>query len=347
MTKIKFMKVLFIGGTGTISTAISKLLLTQGHDLYLLNRGIRNGILPEGAHSLIADINDESKVAELIKDLDFDCVADFIAFVPEHLQRDYRLFKDKTKQFIFISSASAYQKPLSDYRVTEATPLANPYWQYSRDKIACEDYLMKQYREEGFPVTIVRPSYTYDERSVPLGVHGANGSWQVLQRMLAGKPVIIHGDGTALWTMTHNSDFAKGFVGLIGNIHALGEAVQITSDETLTWNQIYQCIARALDIPLKAVHVSSEFLAAAGPYDFVGGLLGDKAESVVFDNRKLKRLVPDFVATKRFDQGIKETVDYVLAHPELQHPDAEFDQWCDHIITKMTNIIKELKEIKL
>jgi nucleoside-diphosphate-sugar epimerase len=340
------MKVLFIGGTGTISTAISKLLLTQGHDLYLLNRGIRNDVLPEGAHSLVADINDETKVAELIKGLDFDCVADFIAFVPEHLQRDYRLFKDKTKQFIFISSASAYQKPLSDYRVTEATPLANPYWQYSRDKIACEDYLMKLYREEGFPVTIVRPSYTYDERSVPLGVHGKNGSWQVLKRMLAGKPVIIHGDGTALWTMTHNSDFAKGFAGLIGNIHALGEAVQITSDETLTWNQIYQCIARALDVPLKAVHVSSEFLAAAGPYDFVGGLLGDKAESVVFDNSKLKRLAPDFVATKRFDQGIKETVEYVLAHPELQHPDEEFDQWCDLILMKIMKIMKEMKEIK-
>jgi nucleoside-diphosphate-sugar epimerase len=339
------MKILFIGGTGTISTAISKLLITQGHDLYLLNRGKRNDVLPEGAHSLIADVNDEMKVASLIKSLDFDCVADFIAFVPEQLQRDYRLFKDKTKQFIFISSASAYQKPLSDYRVTEATPLANPYWQYSRDKIACEDYLMKLYREEGFPVTIVRPSYTYDERSVPLGVHGKNGSWQVLKRMIEGKPVIIHGDGTALWTMTHNSDFAKGFVGLMGNIHALGEAVQITSDETLTWNQIYRCIARALNVPFNAVHVSSELLAATGPYDFTGGLLGDKAVSVVFDNAKLKRLVPEFTATKRFDQGVKETVDYVLAHPELQFPDEEFDQWCDRLITKLMNVIKDMKEV--
>jgi nucleoside-diphosphate-sugar epimerase len=339
------MKILFIGGTGTISTAISKLLITQGHDLYLLNRGKRNDVLPEGAHSLIADLNDEMKVASLIKNLNFDCVADFIAFLPEQLQRDYRLFKDKTKQFIFISSASAYQKPPSDYRVTEATPLANPYWQYSRDKIACEDYLMKLYREEGFPVTIVRPSYTYDERSVPLGVHGKNGSWQVLKRMIEGKPVVIHGDGTALWTMTHNSDFAKGFVGLMGNIHALGEAVQITSDETLTWNQIYQCIARVLNVPFNAVYVSSELLAAAGPYDFTGGLLGDKAVSVVFDNAKLKRLVPEFVATKRFDQGIKETVDYVLAHPELQFPDEEFDQWCDNLITKLMNVIKEMKEV--
>jgi nucleoside-diphosphate-sugar epimerase len=337
------MKILFIGGTGTISTAISKLLIAQGHDLYLLNRGQRNNVLPKGAIPLIADINDEAKVAGLIKDLSFDCITDFIAFVPEQLQRDYRLFKGKTQQFIFISSASVYQKPLSNYRVSESTPLANPYWQYSRDKIACEDYLMKLYREEGFPVTIVRPSYTYDERLIPLGVHGKNGSWQVIKRMLEGKPVIIHGDGTSLWTMTHNSDFAKGFVGLIGNIHALGEAVQITSDETLTWNQIYQSIARALGVPLKAVHVSSEFLASAGPYDFHSGLLGDKAISVVFDNTKLQRLVPEFVATKRFDQGIKESVDYVLNHTELQQVDEEFDQWCDVIIETMQQTAQKIK----
>jgi len=337
------MKILFIGGTGTISAAISKLLILQGHDLYLVNRGQRNETLPEGAHCLVADVNDEAKVAGLIRDLEFDCVADFIAFVPEHLQRDYRLFKDKTKQFIFISSASAYQKPLSDYRVSEATPLANPYWQYSRDKIACEDYLMKLYREEGFPVTIVRPSYTYDERKAPLGVHGHAGTWSVIKRILDGKPVIIHGDGTALWTMTHTSDFAKGFVGLIGNIHAWGEAVQITSDETLTWNQIYQCIAGALNRPLKAVHVSSEFLAAAGPYDFYGGLLGDKAVSVVFDNTKLKRLVPGFVAEKRFDRGIKETIDYIFAHPEYQQEDETFDRWCDEIVESMQQLAQKIK----
>jgi len=337
------MKILFTGGTGTISAAISKLLISQGHELYLLNRGQRNDALPAGAHCLIADVNDEAKVAGLIRDLDFDCVADFIAFVPEHLQRDYRLFKNKTKQFIFISSASAYQKPLSDYRVTEATPLANPYWQYSRDKIACEDYLMKLYREEGFPVTIVRPSYTYDERRVPLGVHGNGGSWQVIKRIMDGKPVIIHGDGTSLWTMTHTDDFAKGFVGLIGNVHAQGEAVQITSDETLTWNQIYQCIAAALNKPLSAVHVSSEFLAAAGDYDFYGGLLGDKAVSVVFDNTKLKRLVPGFIAEKRFDRGIKETIDYILAHPEYQVEDGAFDRWCDEIIESMQQLAKKIK----
>ncbi|GHU72612.1 hypothetical protein FACS189413_15940 [Bacteroidia bacterium] len=338
------MKILFIGGTGTISTAISKLLIHQGHDLYLINRGNRNDILPAGAHSLIADIHDEEKVAQLIQDLDFDCVADFIAFVPEQLQRDYRLFKEKTKQFIFISSASAYQKPLAHYQITESTPLLNPYWQYSRDKIACEDYLMKLYREENFPVTIVRPSHTYDERSVPLGVHGKNGSWSVVKRILEGKPVIIHGDGNSLWTMTHNSDFAKAFAGLTGNIHALGEAVHITSDETLTWNQIYQCIANALNRPLKAVHVASELLATLGPsYDFYGGLLGDKAHSVVFDNSKIKRLVPGFTATKRFDQGIAETINNVLSHIELQKEDIEFDRWCSHIVKQITQIEKDIQ----
>ncbi|MDP4094986.1 MAG: SDR family oxidoreductase [Bacillota bacterium] len=338
------MKALFIGGTGIISTAISKLLTEKGWELYLLNRGNRSEELKNRKINFITcDINDEKKVQELIKDMNFDVVADFIAFVPEQLERDYRLFNRKTKQFIFISSASAYQKPLSDYRITEGTPLANPYWEYSRNKIACEDYLMKMYRENGFPVTIVRPSHTYDERSIPLGVHGSKGSWQVAKRMLEGKPVIIHGDGTSLWTMTHNSDFAKGFVGLMGNIHAIGEAVQITSDETVTWNQIYQIIADALGVKLNAVHVSSSFLASCSDMDLEGGLIGDKANSVVFDNSKLKRLVPEFIATTRLDQGIRQTVKYILEHPEYQVPDEEFDKWCDDVIDAMNNAIKEIK----
>ena len=338
------MKILFIGGTGIISAAISKLLIERGDELYLLNRGNRNDTLPQGAISLVADINkEEEKVAELIKDLDFDVVADFIAFVPSQLERDYRLFKGKTKQFLFISSASAYQKPLSDYRITEGTPLANPYWEYSRNKIACEDYLMNLYRNEQFPVTIVRPSHTYDERSVPIGVHGRKGNWQVVKRIKEGKPVIIHGDGTSLWTMTHNSDFAKGFVGLLGNIHAIGESVHITSDETLTWNQIYESVARALNVKLNAVHVASEFLMSCSDYDFLGSLIGDKANSVVFDNSKLKRLVPDFVATKRFDQGVKETIDYALSHKECQIEDEEFDQWCDAVIEAIQKAAEMVK----
>ncbi len=336
------MKALFIGGTGTISTAISKKLLSEGWDLYLLNRGNRNNVLPAGAHELTVDINDEAAVAEKIKDLSFDVVCDFIAFVPAQLERDYRLFNGKTKQFMFISSASAYQKPLSDYKITESTPLANPYWEYSRNKIACEEYLMKMYRETGFPITIIRPSHTYDERSIPVGAHGDKGSWQVAKRMLEGKPVIVHGDGTSLWTMTHNSDFAKAFVGLMGNIHAIGEAYQITSDESLTWNQIYQILADCLGVEFKPYYVPSDFLHAVGKYDFEGGLIGDKANSVVFDNAKVKRAVPGFTATVRLDMGMKQTVEYVLSHKECQVEDPEFDQWCDTVIAALENAKKEI-----
>ncbi|GHV15905.1 hypothetical protein FACS189493_0620 [Spirochaetia bacterium] len=339
------MKVLFIGGTGTISTAISRQLLEQGHELYLFNRGTRNTVLPVGVREIRGDINNEAEAAEKLQGLSFDVAADFIAFTPNQLERDFRLFRGRTRQFIYISSASAYQKPASDYRITESTPLANPYWEYSRNKIAGEEYLLAKYRAEGFPITIVRPSHTYDERSVPLGVHGKNGSWQVIKRILDGKPAIIHGDGTSLWTMTHNSDFARAFIGLMGNIHAIGEAVQITSDETVTWNQVYTVIADALNRPLKSVHISSAFLAMVGKqYDFLGGLIGDKANSVVFDNAKLKRLVPGYAAVVRMDQGIRATVEYVLAHPEFQKEDPEFDAWCDRIIAVREKAIAEIQQ---
>ncbi|MBR5126955.1 MAG: SDR family oxidoreductase, partial [Roseburia sp.] len=296
------MRALFIGGTGTISMAITRQLAANPDwELYLLNRGSRSNELPDNVHSIVADISNEMDCQEKLKDLHFDVVCDFIAFTADQVERDYRLFYGKTKQYIFISSASAYQKPLANAVITESTPLANPYWEYSRNKIACEEFLMNKYRENGFPITIVRPSHTYDERKVPLGVHGDKGSWQILKRMLDGKPVIIHGDGTSLWTMTHNTDFAKGFIGLMGNIHAIGEAFQITSDESLTWNQIYQAIANALGVELHAYHVATDFLASTGKYDLTGSLIGDKANSVVFDNTKLKRAVPDFVATTRFD----------------------------------------------
>lgn len=327
------MKALLIGGTGTISMAITRLLASKKDwDVYLLNRGSRRAEVPETVRWIQADISDEEAVRQALAGMKFDCVCEFIGFVPEQVQRDIRLFTGRTKQYIYISSASAYHKPAKDYRITEGTALANPYWQYSRDKIACEDILMKAYREHGFPVTIVRPSHTYDNRNVPLGVHGNNGSYQVLKRMLEGKPVIIHGDGTSLWTMTHNSDFAVGYVGLMGNPHAIGEAFQITNDETLTWNQIYRAIADALGVELKAYHVSSEFLAAVSNYDFTGSLIGDKANSVVFDNSKLKRAVPDFHPTVRFEEGIRDTIANIMAHPELQKEDPEFDAWCDRVI---------------
>lgn len=334
--KGKSMKALFIGGTGTISMAITRLLATMPEwELYLLNRGNRQEELPEGVKVIRADVNDEAQTAKAIEGMTFDVVCDFIGFVPEQLQRDYRLFQGKTKQFTYISSASAYQKPVGDYRITEGTPLANPYWEYSRNKIACEDYLMKLYREEGFPVTIIRPSHTYDERSVPMGVHGDKGSYQVIRRMLEGKPVIVHGDGTSLWTMTHNSDFAKAFVGLMGNVHAIGETYQITCDETLTWNQIYQAIADALGVEYKPYYVSADFLDKAGKYDFRGGLIGDKSNCVVFDNTKLKRAVPGLIMSVRFEQGVRSTLDYVMSHPECQVEDPEFDAWCDKVIAEL------------
>lgn len=339
------MKALFIGGTGTISMAITRLLATKPEwELYLLNRGSRSDTLPAGVKTLAADINDEAKVAELIADLQFDVVCDFIGFVKEQLERDYRLFRGRTKQFMYISSASAYQKPLSNHIITEGTPLANSYWEYSRNKIACEEYLMKLYREENFPVTIIRPSHTYDERNVPLGVHGSCGSYQVIKRMLEGKPVIVHGDGTSLWTMTHNSDFAAGFVGLMGNAHAIGESFQITSDESLTWNQIYTTIANCLGVEYKPYYVASDFLASVSDYDLRGGLLGDKANTVVFDNTKLKRAVPGFTATVRFEQGVRRTLEYVLSHPECRKEDPEFDAWCDSLIEVLEEAKKKLQK---
>lgn len=330
------MKALFIGGTGTISTAVVKRLVNElGWDVWLLNRGNRAGVVPQGAHQIIADIHDEAAVAQKLKGLTFDVVCEFIGFHVEDVQRDVRLFAGKTRQYIYISSASAYHKPAASPVITEGTTLANPHWQYSRDKIACEEYLMKEYRETGFPVTIVRPSHTYDERSIPLGVHGKNGFWQVIRRMQQGKPVIIHGDGSSLWTVTFSSDFAVGFTGLMGNRHAIGEAFHITGDETLTWDQIYATIADALGVQLSAVHVSSEYLADVGArygYDFGGSLLGDKAVTVIFDNSKLKRAVPDMRTSVRFDQGVRLALDYILSHPECQQEDPEFDAWCDRVI---------------
>lgn len=331
------MKALFIGGTGIISTAIVKRLVEELHwEVWLINRGNRQNVVPKGVHQIIADINDEADVADKIRDLTFDTVCEFIGFCVEDVERDYRLFKDKTRQYIYTSSASAYHKPAAGYIVNEGTTLANPYWQYSRDKIKCEEFLMQKYREEGFPVTIVRPSHTYDERHIPLGVHGKKGFWQVIKRMMEGKPVIIQGDGTSLWTLTFNTDFAIGYTGLMGNCHAIGEAFQITGDETLTWNQIYATIADALDVKLNTYHVAAEYLSAVGDkygYDFEGSLIGDKSVSVVFDNSKLKRIVPDMQTFVRFDQGVRIALDYVLSHQEeCQIDDPEFDAWCDRVI---------------
>ena len=328
------MKILMIGGTGTISSAITRQLAAAGHDLWLLNRGTRKDEVPENVKQVIVDINDEQRVKELLGDNHFDAVCEFIGFVTSQVERDIRLFAGRTHQYVYISSASAYNKPARNHIITEGTTLANPHWQYSRDKIACEELLMKAYREDGFPVTIVRPSHTYCERGVPLSIHGPKGSWPVLKRMMEGKPVLIHGDGSSLWTLTWNEDFARGFIGLLGNPRAIGEAFQIMSDETLSWTQVYSCVAQALNVELHPYYVSSAFLAAVCPkeYDLEGNLLGDKALTVAFDCTKLKLAVPGFCAATRFDEGVRHCIAYLLAHPELQVDDPEFDAWCDRVI---------------
>jgi nucleoside-diphosphate-sugar epimerase len=328
------MRILIIGGTGTISSAITRQLAASGQDLWLLNRGTRKQEVPAGVKQIVADISNEEEVKRLLGDMQFDAVCEFIGFVPEQVERDIRLFKGRTRQYVYISSASAYNKPASNHVINEGTTLANPYWEYSRNKIACEELLMKEYRENAFPVTIVRPSHTYCERSVPVSVHGPKGSWQVLKRMIYGKPVVVQGDGSSLWTLTWNEDFARGFIGLLGNPKAIGEAFQIMSDESLTWNQVYKCVADALGVAFHPYYVSSEFLAAVAPkeYDFTGNLLGDKSVTVVFDCSKLKRVVPGFQATTRFHEGVRRCVAYLLSHPELQVEDEEFDAWCDQVI---------------
>lgn len=323
------MKALFIGGTGTISTEITRLCVQKGWDLTLLNRG--NTPLPEGAKSIRADISREEEVRALLEGQSWDVVADFIVFSTEQLHRDIRLFEGRCAQYFFISSASAYQKPLSSPWITEGTPLHNPYWEYSRNKAACERILRDAYDQRGFPVTIIRPSHTYCERSVPVAVHGRMGSFQVLERIRQGKRIIIPGDGTTLWTLTHSRDFAVAFEGLMGNTHAVGETFHITGDESLTWNQIHECVGRALDREIHAVHIPSETLGKLWP-DMVGNLIGDKSNTVLFDNTKVKRAVPAFATRTLFDRGARECVSYIYSHPECRTPDPEFDAWCDRML---------------
>jgi nucleoside-diphosphate-sugar epimerase len=322
------MKALFIGGTGTISSACVRLALQKGWDVTLLNRGSKP--VPEGCRQLVCDINDEEAANRVLAGQGFDTVAQFFAFTPEQARRDARLFAGKTGQYIFISSASAYQRTSAGHMTTESTPLHNPHWQYSRDKAACEAILMEEYRQNAFPVTIVRPSHTYGETSIPVAIHGNKGPWQVARRILDSKPVIVHGDGTSLWTLTHNSDFAVGFTGLMGNPHALGEAFHITSDEKITWNMVYECLGRALGKAPKLLHVSSDMLIRLDP-SLEGPLLGDKAPCVSFDNSKIKRYVPEFCAAVRFDEGVRRSVEYFLTHKEMQEPDYEFNSFCDRV----------------
>jgi nucleoside-diphosphate-sugar epimerase len=303
------MKVLFIGGTGNISVSVSKLAVERGVDLYLLNRGHQR-VAIAGAKTITADITRPDQVRAALGDHHFDAVVNWIAYVEPDIERDLGLFRGRCGQYIFISSASVYQKPLTHPIISESTPLANPYWQYSRDKIQCEQRLMRAYREEDFPVTIVRPSHTYDTR-FPIAV-GNWASYVIPRRMLDGKPIVVHGDGTSLWTLTHAEDFARGFVGLLGHPQTIGHAFHITSDFVLTWNQVYEEIGDALGVKPVFVHIPSEFIASVDP-DTGAGLLGDKMWSAIFDNSKLKRFVPGYVATIPFHEGIRRTVAWFQA----------------------------------
>ena len=325
------MKALFIGGTGTISSAVSALAVARGVELALLNRGTRGGFHPQGARRIVADRGDPASIRAALGDEHFDVVADWAVYTPQQAAADVALFAGRTDQYLFISSASAYQKPPTHHLVTESTPLANPYWQYSRDKIACEDRLMREYREHGFPVTIVRPSHTYGPGRVPFAVGSSNQPWTIVDRMRRGTKIIVQGDGTSLWTMTHNTDFAKGFVGLMGNTHAIGHAVHITSDEVLTWDQIAGAIGHAAGVDPRIVHIPSEFIAAFKPEE-LGNLLGDKARCAVFDNSKIRSLVPGYLATLPFSEGIRQSVAWLEQRPDLCTIDEGFNSLADRII---------------
>ena len=334
------MRVLFIGGTGNISLASTRLAVELGMEVTLLRRGQRTADLPKDVRTIAVDIRDEEAVAQALGNQTFDAVVDWIAFTPADIERDIRIFRDRARQFIFISSASAYQKPVGHYLITESTPLANPYWQYSRDKIACEDRLMKAYREEGFPITIVRPSLTYGDTQIVLAVNSWQQSWTAVDRMRQGKKVIVPGDGSSLWVITHNSDFAQGLVGLLGHRQAIGHAFHITSDEVMTWDQYYRITAQAAGVEAQIVHIPSDFLGACIP-DEVGSLTGDKAVSVVFDNSKIKRFVPGYCAKVPFAQGIQRTITWFDADSRHKQVDEAANAAWDKLIDAYESGLEE------
>jgi nucleoside-diphosphate-sugar epimerase len=307
------------------------LAIARGIDLTLLTRGQRAAGIPAGAKTLTVDMDDPQSAARVLSGESFDAVVDWIAYTPEHIERDLRLFRGKTRQFVFISSASAYQKPAAHYLITESTPLANPFWEYSRNKIACEDRLMAAYREEGFPITIVRPSLTYGDTQITLAVNSWAKSYTAVDRMRRGKKVIVPGDGASLWVITHNSDLAKGLVGLLGHPQAIGQAFHITSDEVMCWDQIYRIIGQAAGVEPQLIHIPSDFIGACLP-DSLGGLVGDKAVSVVFDNCKIKRFVPDYCATIPFWQGVRRTIAWFDADPARKQIDGAANAAWDKLI---------------
>jgi nucleoside-diphosphate-sugar epimerase len=325
-------RILFLGGTGNISAAASRLLLAQGHELELLNRATRSPP-PPGARLLRADLQDLPAVSALLRGGSWDCVVDWIAFQPEEVERDIALFQGRTRQYVFISSATVYRKPPPSPFVTEDTPLGNPFWEYARRKIACEQRLNRAFREQGFPAVIVRPSHTYDT-VLPLAI----GGWQdygIIERMRRGQAVVVPGDGTSLWTLTHSEDFARGLAGLLGNGQAAGHSFHITSQEALCWNQIYAAVAEAAGAELRLVHMPSDFIAAREP-SLAGTLLGDKAHSVLFDNSKIRRFVPSFRARIPFAEGIRRTLAWFEASPERMRSDGQSDRLLDRLLAAYT-----------
>ena len=324
------MRILFIGGTGIISTACTALAAARGMDVTLLSRGQHEAQHPPGIKTLIADVNDPATFRKLEHEA-FDAVVDWIAFTPADIERDLKLFRSRARQFVFISSASAYQKPATHYLITESTPLANPHWEYSRNKIACEERLMQAYREEGFPVTIVRPSLTYGETLIPLVLNSWQQSYTAVDRMFRGQKMIVPGDGSSLWVVTHNTDFAKGLVGLLGHAQAIGHAFHITSDEVLTWDQLFRIVGAAVGVEPQLVHIPSDFIVACLPEE-EGSLTGDKSVSVVFDNTKIKRFVPGYCATTTFAEGIRQSLAWFNADPSRKQIDHQVNATMDKLI---------------
>jgi nucleoside-diphosphate-sugar epimerase len=320
-------RVLFIGGSGVISSACSRLAAESGIELCVFNRGLSlDRPLPAEATVLCGDIRDPRCVREVLGGREFDAVVDWVAFTPEHVQADIDFFRGRTGQYVFISSASAYQTPPARVPIVESTPLRNPFLRYSRDKIACEELLRAAYRDDGFPATIVRPSHTYDKTLVPF-----DGGWTVLARMRQGKPIVVHGDGTSLWTLTHHQDFAAGFVPLLGHPRTVGDVFHITSDDVLTWDQIAQALADAAGTRADIVHVPSDAIAAAEP-GWGASLLGDKAHSLVFDNSKLRSVLPGYRAVIPFEQGAREIVGWHDEDPARQRADGRVDALMDRLI---------------
>jgi nucleoside-diphosphate-sugar epimerase len=331
------MKVLFIGGTGVISSACAELTVEKGFELYLLTRGKTKRPVPEKAHILCGDIRERASTETALEDRTFDIVVNWVAFTPEHIKRDLELFGGRVGQYIFISSASVYQTPPKKLPVTEGTPLSNTFWEYSRNKIACEKCLLQAYRKGRFPVTIVRPSHTYDRTLLPM-----HNKYTLVDRMRKGKRVVVHGDGTSLWVLTHHRDFAKGFVGLLGNSITIGESFHITSDELLSWNQIYEIVAYAAGTEARIVHIPSEFIASFDP-EWGASLLGDKSHSMIFDNSKIKKFVPDYTATIPFFTGAQEIISWYNANPSRQVVDEKENQMIDKIIARYEMALPQRK----